>query len=58
MELGAGKSGLVGLAMASLLDYQNVPFEVVITDGNEQCTQSLRDNVELNSQFADKVSAH
>ncbi len=38
MELGAGKSGLVGLAMASLLDYQNVPFEVVITDGNEQCT--------------------
>lgn len=58
MELGAGKSGLVGLAMASLLDYKNVPFEVVITDGNEQCTQSLRDNVELNCQFADKVSAH
>lgn len=49
MELGAGKSGLVGLVKAALLrDRGAADFEIVITDGNDRCVDSLRSNVALN----------
>ena len=55
IELGAGKSGLVGLVVASMLQDKAVDFEVVITDGNEKCCESLQRNIELNGRFQDKV---
>ena len=49
MELGAGKSGLVGLAVASLFKHRQVEnYEIVITDGNSQCVSSLAHNIALN----------
>ena len=36
LELGAGKSGLAGLAISSL----NTAKSVIITDGNEECVQN------------------
>ena len=42
IELGAGKSGLVGLVSACILRRKGiVDYEVVITDGNEKCVQTL-----------------
>ena len=52
IELGAGKSGLIGLVSASLLNRGGVDdFEVVITDGNDRCVESLQHNVALNEPF-------
>lgn len=49
LELGAGKSGLVGLVSAFILKQHGVPNpEVVITDGNEKCVETLLANLELN----------
>ena len=58
IELGAGKSGLVGLALASIWKREaKFEFEVVLTDGNEKCVQSLQQNVALNPDLASVVSA-
>lgn len=59
IELGAGKSGLVGLASACSLSRIDpaLEYEVVITDGNERCVESLQVNVDLNPQFQGKVRA-
>jgi len=49
IELGAGKSGLVGLVSACILRRKGiVDYEVVITDGNEKCVQTLQQNLMLN----------
>ena len=49
IELGAGKSGLIGLVSAALMHRrQEGACEVVITDGNDRCVQSLQANVALN----------
>ena len=49
IELGAGKSGLVGLVRACQLKNQGATdYEVVITDGNETCVENLQRNVALN----------
>jgi len=52
MELGAGKSGLVGLVSAALLKSKGFEnFEVVITDGNDRCVESLLQNVAVNQSM-------
>ena len=58
IELGAGKSGLIGLVSAALMQQrQESACEVVITDGNERCVESLQTNVALNlPQFEQVVS--
>jgi len=44
-EFGAGKSGLAGLTLSTL----ECAESVLITDGNEICEESLRENISLNS---------
>ena len=56
IELGAGKSGLVGLTAACIMKKLGRNYEVVITDGNELCVQSLCQNVSHNMQQAARVS--
>ena len=51
IELGAGKSGLVGLVSASILKAKGVQdCEVIITDGNEKCVETLNKTLALNTE--------
>jgi len=56
-ELGAGQMGLAGFFLAAELT-PNGP-KVTITDGNLNCSESLKKNLELNLEryphFSDKV---
>lgn len=45
-ELGAGKSGLAAIALAIKLKHRI--GEIMISDGNEQCWESIRATLELN----------
>ena len=45
-ELGAGKSGLAAIALAIKL--KDKIGEIMISDGNEQCCESIRNAVKLN----------
>jgi len=51
LELAAGMSGLAGLVVAALGE----PSRVVITDGNEQSSKHLAENVKLNTHLSPKV---
>ena len=45
-ELGAGKSGLAAIALAIKL--QSKLGEILISDGNESCCESIKTNLQLN----------
>ena len=51
MELGAGKTGLIGFALAAIAQSMGQAIQSVITDGNHKCVESLRKNLELNPQL-------
>ena len=43
LELGAGKSGLIGFAFAAIAKHNGFDgLEVIVTDGNTKCVESLR----------------
>lgn len=47
-ELGAGKSGLAAIALAIKL--KDKIGEILISDGNKQCWESIKRNLELNKE--------
>lgn len=47
-ELGAGKSGLAAIALAIKL--KDKIGEIMISDGNEQCCESIRNAIRLNQE--------
>jgi len=55
IELGAGKSGLVGfiISLASKLNTKSTLKEVRITDGNTKCVETLTETLTLNSKYID-----
>lgn len=56
MELGAGYSGLIGLALAKYFDrlvalhkdHAPQPVRICVTDGQQQCATLLKKNLALN----------
>ena len=51
MELGAGKTGLIGFALAAIAQSMGQAIQSVITDGNHKCVESLKKTLELNPQL-------
>jgi predicted nicotinamide N-methyase len=49
LELGAGYSGLAGIALHKQLSLMSVEHEIVITDGNADCAGKIEKNLEMNN---------
>ena len=49
IELGAGKTGLVGFAFSAIANDQGFEnLEVIVSDGNTKCVEQLNQTIELN----------